>query len=270
MYRINLFSKMVGLSPSKIRFYEKYGLLKVKRDSNGYRYFTHHDAFRVNAFRVLMLYGFTVEQAVQMLDQKQTGNVFVQSLKKQKEKLERDIKLMRYRQKKIDQVIELLNNNEKDNFEIKEVEDYLYVLASNGLDFSISDENAESFARFAELLPISAYARIIMKEDLLSNKNVINPSYGAVISCTMESELGEYDCTKVKRLKMGTCVHFVREKTREGSAKKESFKGLFEFLKKNNYEIAGDVLLLPTFLNLDGRGNSIEILYVPIKNLTSN
>lgn len=30
MYRINLFSKMVGLSPSKIRFYEKYGLLKVK------------------------------------------------------------------------------------------------------------------------------------------------------------------------------------------------------------------------------------------------
>ena len=66
MYRINLFSKMVGLSPSKIRFYEKYGLLKVKRDSNGYRYFTHHDAFRVmpSCFNA---YGFTVEQAVRCL-----------------------------------------------------------------------------------------------------------------------------------------------------------------------------------------------------------
>ena len=47
--------------------------------------------------------------------------------------------------------------------------------------------------------------------------------------------------------------------------KRKSFEPLFSFLEKNKFEIAGDVLLLPTYLNLDGCGNSIEILYVPIK-----
>ena len=266
MYRICHFSKMVGMPASKIRFYEKQGLLDVTRDENGYRYFSHHDAFRVNAFRALTLYGFKVEEAVNMLDQKQSGLDFINSLENQKEKLEKEIELMRYRQQKIEQVIDLLNNGRKEFFEIRDVDDYFYVLASNGLDFSVSEQNAKTFAKFADLLSVTAYARIIRKEDLLSNKDVINPSYAAVISSLRENMLGSYDKSSVQRLKMGKCVHFIREKTRESSAEKESFEPLFSFLEKNKFEIAGDVLLLPTYLNLDGCGNSIEILYVPIKN----
>ena len=250
---------------SKIRFYEKHGLLDVKRDLNGYRYFTHQDAFRVNAFRVLTLYGFKVEQAVQMLDQKQAGEDFVQSLETQKENLEKEIELKRYRHEKIVQVINLLKNGRNESFEIVEAADYLCVLVSNGLDFSVSEKNGETIAQFADLLSVTAYARIISKEDLLSDKEIIDPSYAAVISCAREELLGNYDKSKVKRLKMGTCVHFIREKTREGSARKESFDGLFDFIEKNRYEISGDVILFPTYLNLDGNGNSIEILYVPVK-----
>ena len=45
-YRISEFAAMVGLSQSKIRFYEKYGLFEVKRSRNGYRYYTPEDASR--------------------------------------------------------------------------------------------------------------------------------------------------------------------------------------------------------------------------------
>ena len=65
MYRIKEFAAMTGLPPSKIRFYEKHGLLSALRDDNGYRVFSPEDAFRSNAFRVLLQYGFTVERAVQ-------------------------------------------------------------------------------------------------------------------------------------------------------------------------------------------------------------
>lgn len=37
-----------------------------------------------------------------------------------------------------------------------------------------------------------------------------------------------------------------------------------DYLEKNNYKINGDILLLPSFLNLDGYGSEIEVLYIPI------
>lgn len=57
-YYIREFSNMTGLPQSKIRYYEKIGLFKVKRMKNGYRWFSPEDAFRVNAFRCLLQYGF--------------------------------------------------------------------------------------------------------------------------------------------------------------------------------------------------------------------
>ena len=38
-YYIREFSNMTGLPQSKIRYYEKIGLFKVKRMKNGYRWF---------------------------------------------------------------------------------------------------------------------------------------------------------------------------------------------------------------------------------------
>lgn len=83
MYRIKEFAAMTGLPPSKIRFYEKHGLLATRREENGYRVFSPEDAFRANAFRVLLQYGFTVEQAVAMLDAEQGTEEFKRSLEDQ-------------------------------------------------------------------------------------------------------------------------------------------------------------------------------------------
>lgn len=266
MYKISEFSKMVGLPPSKVRFYEKGGLLKPKIDTNGYHYFTHTDAFRVNAFRVLLQYGFTVEKAVEMLDEMQSGDLFVDSLKNQKEELEKQIDLMNNRLKRLNRVISLLQegDNYTHKFEVIEMEEYLYVHASNGVDFSISVTNADVIALFAELLSITSYARIIKKEDLLRKNKNVYPSYTCVIPASKESSLGNYDKSKVKRLQPGKCIRFYRKKTREESAKWDSFYELFLFMTENNYTIRNDILLLPTFLNLDEFGSDIEVLYVPI------
>ncbi|MEA5094854.1 MerR family transcriptional regulator [Sedimentibacter saalensis] len=105
MYKISEFAKMSGLPQSKVRFYEKNGLLKVRKDINGYRYFTRWDAFRVNAFRVLLQYGFTVEKAISMLDERQSGELFVNSLEDKKEELQKQIDLMHSRMKKLEAVI---------------------------------------------------------------------------------------------------------------------------------------------------------------------
>ena len=93
-YYIREFSNMTGLPQSKIRYYEKIGLFKVKRMKNGYRWFSPEDAFRVNAFRCLLQYGFSIEEAVRMLDEKQQTEQFEQSLKRQRYTLTHEKQLL--------------------------------------------------------------------------------------------------------------------------------------------------------------------------------
>ena len=57
--------------------------------------------------------------------------------------------------------------------------------------------------------------------------------------------------------------------TREESIQKETFDGLFEYLDAHSLAICGDVLIMPMFLNLDGEGSDIEVLYVPIEEAPS-
>lgn len=109
MYRIKEFAAMTGLPPSKIRFYEKHGLLATRREENGYRVFSPEDAFRANAFRVLLQYGFTVEQAVAMLDAEQGTEEFKRSLEDQQAKLRREADLLRYRLAKIESALALVD-----------------------------------------------------------------------------------------------------------------------------------------------------------------
>lgn len=82
MYRIREFSAMTGLSQSKIRFYEKRGFLLSHREENGYRVFTLEDAFRSNAFRMLLQYGFSIEEAIELVDADQETQTSRASLSK--------------------------------------------------------------------------------------------------------------------------------------------------------------------------------------------
>ena len=111
-YKISEFAAMTGMSPSKVRFYEKAGLFCAnEREENGYRVFTPQDAFRANAFRVLLQYGFTVEHAIEMLDAKQDSAGFEGSLRSQRETLQRQIDLLNYRLRRIDGALEALEKS---------------------------------------------------------------------------------------------------------------------------------------------------------------
>ncbi|WP_229033270.1 hypothetical protein [Eggerthella lenta] len=45
---------------------------------------------------------------------------------------------------------------------------------------------------------------------------------------------------------------------------KETFTSLFEHLDSHGYRVRNDIILFPSFLNLDGFGSDIETLYVPV------
>ena len=264
-YKISEFAAMVGLSQSKIRFYEKYGLFEVKRSRNGYRYYTPEDAFRVNAFRTLLQYGFTVERAIEMLDEKQAGEVFLNSLETQKAHLNQEIQLLNYRLHRLDYAIDLIKFKPCSDFQVVDAVDYLYVHASHGRDFSISIENEDLIACLVELLSISSYARIISRADFDGPGDCVNPSYIMVIPLSEIHMLPDPHDPRLHQLNMGKCLAFRRRATRDQSVHKSTFQKALDYMERHGYQMRSDFVIFPSFLNLDGEGQDVENVLIPIK-----
>ena len=239
MYRIKEFAAMTGLPPSKIRFYEKHGLLATRREENGYRVFSPKDAFRANAFRVLLQYGFTVEQAVAMLDAEQGTDDFKRSLEDQQAKLRREADLLRYRLAKIDSALALIDGGGRAAFTLVDAPDQLYVSASVGRDFGVSVENEREIALFYDLLSITSCARIIAKRDFDAPGETVDPSYVIAMPESEEHRLEGVDRAHVGRLCLGKCVRFRRRVTRAESVRKETFADLFAYLDDHGYALRG-------------------------------
>lgn len=282
-YRIGEFAAMTGMSASRIRFYERAGLFPGQKEENGYRYFTARDAFRANAFRVLLQYGFTVEQAIDMIDARQNSADFRCSLVAQHEALRRQAELLRYRTERIERALELIELSEGgpdgvasgqqgtvDNlqagagFAVVDMEDWVYVEASRGSDFSISVDNAEVIAHFYSLLNVTHCVRLISTTELLGEGPTVTPSYAIAMRAHEAWRIDEQDRPRVRRLVMGKCLCARRMLTRAQSLHRESYEPMLDYLRTHGYRARGDGLLLPGFLNLDGEGSDVETIYLPI------
>lgn len=256
---------MTGMTQSKIRFYEKHGLVLSDRMENGYRVFTPEDAFRSNAFRVLLQYGFSISEAIEMLDAKQDTDEFRSSLQEQQARLNREQMLLEYRQRRIRGVLDFLDSDEELKFKEVDLPDHLYINASYGRDFSVSLENETVLAEYYRLLSVTSCARIVKRDNLLDERDSVDPDYINTLSVKESHYLSDYAKQHAKRLELGRCVRFGRRVTRAESIRKQTFDELFEYLDERNLEIRSDIMLMPSFLNLDGEGSDIEILYVPVE-----
>lgn len=255
---------MTGMPISKVRFYDKKGLFASTREENGYRTFEPRDAFRSNAFRTLLQYGFTIDEALSMVDQKQSAEEFRQSLKVQQGELRRQAELLEYRMLKLTSALELIEHGDSPDFTVVEAPDQIFVRASHGRDFTVAVENAHELAVFYQLLSITSCARIIEKSDIESGADTIDPSYITVMSRKEAHRLDDVDISHLGELSLGKCVRFRRRVTREESVRRDTFDDLLAYLNEWGHRLRSDILLLPAFLNLDGQGSDIETLYVPI------
>lgn len=265
MYKIKEFAAMTGLSQSKIRFYEKHGLLLSNRQENGYRVFTPEDAFKSNAFRVLLQYGFSIDEAIKMLDAKQGTEEFEHSLKNQYAKLTQEADLIAYRLRRINDALDLIDLEPGLEFSLMDAPDQVYVSASVGRDFTPSLENEKTLAEFYSLLSITSCARILKKADFDNNEVIINPSYIITMPEQEKYRLSEESLTQVEYLYLGKCIRYQRTTTRNDGVKRKTFQELMSYLEDHGYQLRSDLILFPSFLNLDGQGSDVEILYVPIK-----
>ncbi|MEU4545667.1 MerR family transcriptional regulator [Nonomuraea dietziae] len=72
--RIGELAELTGVSARSLRYYEQHGLIKARRESNGYRHYDPSDVELVSEIRSLLTVGFTLEDARPFVDCLRAGH----------------------------------------------------------------------------------------------------------------------------------------------------------------------------------------------------
>ena len=83
-YKISEISKLYGIGTDSIRYYEKLGILKPRRDTNGYRLYNLKDIYKLNMIRDLRHLDFSMEQIKDYLDHQSVSNTLAMLHEEQK------------------------------------------------------------------------------------------------------------------------------------------------------------------------------------------
>lgn len=111
-YKINEISKLYGIGVDSIRYYEKLGILKPKRDVNNYRLYNLKDLYKLNIIRDLRRLNFSMAQIKAYLDGQSIGNT-LEFLQKEQQFLAGQIEALQSRMELIQGRISSLSAAQK-------------------------------------------------------------------------------------------------------------------------------------------------------------
>jgi DNA-binding transcriptional MerR regulator len=111
-YKINEISKLYGIGKDSIRYYEKLGILKPRRDINGYRLYSLKEMYKLNMIRDLRGLDFSMEQIKEYLENQCVKNT-LDMLNQEKEHLQKQQEVLKLREKLIQERIIDINQSLK-------------------------------------------------------------------------------------------------------------------------------------------------------------
>lgn len=110
-YKINEISKLYGIGPDSLRYYEKLGILSPRRDTNGYRLYSLKDLYKLNIIKDLRSLDFSMRQIKDYLDEQSIENT-LNLLHKEQELLHIRLKELKKREKIIKNRISNLQSSQ--------------------------------------------------------------------------------------------------------------------------------------------------------------
>jgi DNA-binding transcriptional MerR regulator/effector-binding domain-containing protein len=109
-YKINEISKLYGIGTDSLRYYEKIGVLKPRRDKNDYRLYSLKDIYKLNIIRDLRQLDFSMQQIKEYLDCQSVDNT-LQLLLKEQDVIQAQLKKLRTTEQIIRQRIHSLTKS---------------------------------------------------------------------------------------------------------------------------------------------------------------
>lgn len=264
-YRIAEFAKMVGVEPSTVRYYEKHGLPGHQRDENGYRTFSEFDAFRMNTFRSIYARGFSIKEAVQMLENPSRKDLLL-GLRKNCTDMERELLLLAERKRWAEETIRILELREAGEPMLwhMELPDFYYLPASVKGDFSITQENGDVRDFWEEYLGYTRFVGIADGARFVGGERAYIDC-GEAVRAEDFTGFGFPTDGTVRRLEMGDYLCFYDAGVHPDHVSLADHPAVEEYLRAHGLEAAGEMLLFYLMLYIQDEGSSGGVMALPVR-----
>ncbi|MGI5985419.1 MAG: MerR family transcriptional regulator [Clostridiales bacterium] len=195
-YKISEISKLYGIGSDSLRYYEKIGVLKPRRDVNGYRLYGLKDVYKLNIIRNLRQLGFSMKQIKEYLDHQSIDNTLL-LLQEEQELIQIQLEKLRAAEKTILNRITALKEASQIQTGVFTIKKYParpcvhlneYITRDEEMDFAIKKLHRKHENRIHDFGNQSIGASVSV-EDL--NKGILNVFHSVFF--ILEQETDEYD-----------------------------------------------------------------------------
>lgn len=230
--KVNEFSKKVGIPASKIRYYDRLGLIKGSRKENNYRDFENEDVLEVYQTQLLRSYGIGLDElrVQKNADIEGVGEFLEENIDRTIRKIRKQ-ELMLIRLRTMKSFHELFYDNLAcihNRFLSSH-----YRIDTFGKDVCTKDEELDDIRTLADNMPYSFVSVHVTKESLMSGKNDLDVRLGVGILKEISDTLG-LSLSNVKLYDNGNIIEQLLEVKDPFSIKREDLYPLISKMEEMN------------------------------------
>lgn len=235
-YKISEISKLYGIGPDSLRYYERLGILTPKRDTNKYRLYSLKDIYKLNLIRDLRKLDFSMAQIKDYLDHQTVDNT-LEILYREKSYLNLQLQELREKEKLIEERLHTLTASRHITcgcITLKTlparhfVQETAYMTQDEQMDFMIKkllSKHETKIHNFGN----QTIGAILSEDDL---KNGIPNRYESVFFI-LDKETKEYDGT----FSSGTYLSYYYRGSYEQNA--DCLRNIYIYMEENNLSALG-------------------------------
>ncbi len=264
-YKIGEFSKMIGMEPSKIRYYGKKGVYRKARHDNGYRMFELEDAYHMNYFRALCCKGYSIKEAIETLDGVTLEQAIMDLTKNEKE-IHKEILLLQQREKNIKETVALLKDVKENPFTVwvQKYPTYIVQPASKHGNYEYSQINYKERYRWQERHPFLRYLGFGRTECFLQNEEQYIDNGQGVKEEDFITLQFPNDPTLL-RFELQECLCFYAHLDERESVNIREYPHVQKYIETNYLRLKEEYLYFYFMIPIPGLGKDAGVMCIPIE-----
>lgn len=238
--KVNEFSKRLGIPKSKIRYYDRVGLINGDRQDNNYRNFSNLDALEIYNAQLLRSFDMSIEDTInakgQTLDE--INGWFYERAEELEEIIQREqMKLLRIQT--MQEYFEIVN---KKHMELTtyDLDDSYNIFSLNSKD--PSEDIFEAMEILADIMPYSYVAVRISKDSIYDDTDRLDVAIGLGILEKNKQKLNIELPKSIKKTKGGQKLNIALEVEDPLGITKEQLSPLIKNMTDNNEELECDLV----------------------------
>lgn len=211
-YLINEISKLIGISPTTIRYYEKIGIINLTKDEEtGYRYFEPIDVNVLMRARILRGFGFSMQEVGSIMN---TGKLesSTELLKGRRQGICREIEELQHLSEKLEERISLLeelDSKKPFQFSRRMRPEMLGIVYRDATAITGNAKLHKIISRWMEYAPY--VFPLIIQDPETAEEERPNFQMGLCINADDAERMGAKEDAQVFRIEPRECMHTITE-----------------------------------------------------------